>query len=341
MECVDCILCNINDTHLLVKKASFNVVKCNKCDLVFINPRLDQNELNSLYNDDGSLIEEIPGIDQRKIIHDKYKRKKFEIAIKLLRKHEKNSMKIFDLGCSKGIFLDMVEKVGWIPYGSDVNHKQVTENQKRYGDRVKLQAGKRIDCPDQYFDAITLFDSIEHMTEPVDTLREAARVMRNDGVVVVSTPNIDGLFPKLTYFLFGKTIGAWEHPEPPRHVYQFSKKTLSMALKKAGLEVVDYENFENDIPYTVGELENSIVNALKKNDNEEKYLDQNFRPQRVAKSENIGEVKVYRLARFKKIPRLSIRCICWILVVIIYPVARILNKGDSMIVLARKKHHGS
>ena len=45
MEHVNCIICNMDDTHLLVKKNSFNVVQCNGCGLVYLNPRLGEDKL--------------------------------------------------------------------------------------------------------------------------------------------------------------------------------------------------------------------------------------------------------------------------------------------------------
>ena len=326
----------MDDTHLLVRKNTFNVVQCNGCGLVYLNPCLDSVELAGLYNiSEGSTVEMI-NVSQKDVGHDAHKIKKFKIAIRLLKKHKKDIQNIFDLGCSTGIFLELIAKEGYTPFGSDVNRNLVQENQKRYGDHVKLQAGNRIDFPDKYFDAVTLFDSIEHMPNPISTLKEVARVVKDDGLVVISTPNVNGLFPRLTFYLLCKPFGAWEHPTPPGHVFQFSKKTLRKTLEKAGFEWGDSRNFEVFKPYTVGELENSIINVLRKNNiNTAKNLVQDTRPNGTVNSDN-NHAFIKSFSLIKKLPRLLIRGYSLALINTIYPIARLLGLGDSMVVIARK-----
>ena len=328
MEYVNCILCNTDDTHLLVKKNSFNVVKCNGCGLVYLNPRLDSGELAELYNISESSTVEKNSASQKDVRHDAHKIKKFKISIRLLKKHKKDIQNIFDLGCSTGIFLGMVAEEGWTPFGSDVNRNLVEENKKRYGNQVKLQLGEEIDFPDQFFDVVTLFDSIEHMPNPITTLVEVFRVLKNNGVIIISTPKVNGLFPALTYTFLGKTIGAWDHPTPPGHVFQFSENTLMKTLEKAGFAMIAAKDFAMYLPYTVGELENSIINVLRKGKQNTKY--------EFVQNQNNSHVSIKSFPQVKKIPRLLIRVFCWGLVATIYPIARLLRSGDSMVVIASK-----
>lgn len=337
MEYINCILCEIDDTHLLVKKDFYNVVQCKRCGLVYLNPRLDEEELTKLYNKSLISIDEDIPVNQSATGHDIHNIKKFNIAIRLIKKHKKHIRNIFDLGCSKGIFLDLAFKEGWIPHGSDVNRHLIKKNKKKYGNQVKLQSGNHIEFPDQYFDVVTLFDVAEHLPNPIDTFQEVSRILKVDGFLVLSTPNIEGLFPILTYYSIGKFVGAWEHPTPPGHVFQFSQKTLRKAFDKAGLTLVDFANHEIYPPYTRGKLENSIIDALKK---------QKVRiPHDYNQETCLNDVKSWEheikdtpsFFSFNKMPRLIIRCICFALVTVIYPVARLCKKGDSMVCIAQKK----
>ncbi len=336
MEFIDCILCNTSDTRLLVKKNSFNVVQCKDCDLVYLNPRLNKTELAKLYNVSTNPTIESITVKKRSVKHDKHKINKFQIAISLLKRYKRDIQNVFDLGCSTGIFLGMIAKEGWTPYGSDVNRSIVEKNQMIYGDQVKLQTGNEIDFPDKYFDAVTLFDSIEHMPNPINTLKEVTRVVKDDGLVVISTPNVNGLFPRLTFYLLCKFFGAWEHPTPPGHVFQFSKKTLRKTLEKAGLEWGDSKNFEVFKPYTIGELENSIINVLRKSNinTAKNHVHRTYPNKTVNCDNNHAFIKSFSL--IKKIPRLLIRGYSLALVNTIYPIARLLGLGDSMVVVARK-----
>ena len=257
-----------------------------------------------------------------------------EIIEGKLKKYKEEVSNVFDLGCSKGIFLDMVAREGWVPYGSDVNHKLVEKNRKKYGEQVKLQSGIGTGWADRHFDVVTLFDTIEHLSEPISTLQECRRILKDDGLLVISTPNIGGIFPKVSYWLFGKTIGAWDHPEPPGHLYQFSKETLSRTLKKGGFRWLVCCDFEIYKAYTISELENSIVEALKRHmaggnkDNGGGWNNFNSRER--------NELKKNGSLGIQKMPRLLVRFLSWSIVNAFYPVARITKNGDSMIVVAEK-----
>ncbi|MBI5142726.1 MAG: class I SAM-dependent methyltransferase [Nitrospirae bacterium] len=330
MEHVKCPICEIDDTRLLVRKNAFNIVRCVRCGLVYVNPRYDERELVEFYNRPAA--PEDPASDNIRKSHDDHKVRKFRLSIELLKRQSRPVSKVFDLGCSTGIFLDMAASEGWKPYGTDLNRRLVNENRKRFGDAVSVQDGERIDFPDDSFDAVTLFDVIEHLRDPVSALREAGRVTAPGGFVVLSTPNAAGLFPRITYALFGKTIGAWEHPTPPGHIYQFSPDTLRRTAEKAGLEFADDCNFEIHPPYTVGELENSIVNALRKSGSSAAAAETS----QAAATATSPVGPTGRAYSIKKLPRLMIRLLSGCLVWFLYPVARMLGSGDSMIMVFRK-----
>jgi 2-polyprenyl-3-methyl-5-hydroxy-6-metoxy-1,4-benzoquinol methylase len=334
MEYVNCLLCADNNTQLLVRKNTFNVVRCHRCSLVYVNPRPAQHELAALYNALSDGPSQAISIGQRDPGHELYKTKKFQRAIALIKHHKRDVDKVFDLGCATGVFLDMVAQQGWTPYGSDVNRHLVEQNQSRYGEQIKLQKGTRIDFPERYFDVVTLFDSIEHLPDPVATLREVSRVVRPDGLVVISTPNVEGLLPRWTYQLFGKTLGAWEHPTPPGHVYQFSEKTLNMTLKQADLLYIDGETFEIYRPYTVGQLENAIIHAVMGSPKEPGQSVEQAFPSGHERHNNHPQSLGF-MNWLRKLPRLFLRAGCWGFVSCVYPVAGLLQQGDTMVVVAK------
>ena len=73
-----------------------------------------------------------------------------------------------------------------------------------------------------FFDVVTLWDTIEHIEDPLKAMLIVNRILKEGGIVAVYTPNIDGLFSKLSYKI-GNLIKYWPHPEPPAHLFQFPK----------------------------------------------------------------------------------------------------------------------
>jgi len=84
--------------------------------------------------------------------------------------------------------------------------------------------------PSRHFDAITMNHVIEHVPDPIGTLKECCRVLKPGGKLVVVTPNIDSL---------GRHVFdvAWLHWDPPRHLHIFSPHSLRAAAERAGLLV--------------------------------------------------------------------------------------------------------
>ena len=93
------------------------------------------------------------------------------------------------------------------------------------------------------FDLIILFQVLEHLAEPLVTLRRSARLLERGGVMVVAVPNIASWQARL----FGR---SWFHLDVPRHLHHFSPAALACAFEKAGLTVVRtrFVSLEHD-PY--------------------------------------------------------------------------------------------
>lgn len=322
MEKVNCIICDMDNTKRLLVKNSFNIVMCRNCSLIYINPRPTAEELINFY-----LSKTDRNKSYQKINGDRKNIEKLENRLNIIEKFSENRGKILDIGCSTGLFLKIARDVDWEVYGNDIDEDKIKYAKENYGLDVQCRELIETKFPDDYFDVVTLFDSLEHMTEPLNTLKEISRILNQNGILLLSTPNIGGLLPRLTYILFARTIGAWEHPTPPAHLYQFSKRTIKRLLEKAGYKVIKFTTEPIPFKYTVGKLENSIFGALK--ERRKKNATQKI-------PSNLNETITHH-QYLKSTPRKMVRGICWVLVGFIYPLAKLLRREDSMLVIASKK----
>jgi SAM-dependent methyltransferase len=85
--------------------------------------------------------------------------------------------------------------------------------------------------PDASFDAVTLNHVIEHVPDPIQTLRECARILKKDGRLVILTPNSSSLGHRV----FKQD---WRGLEPPRHLHLFSMQSMRRTLELAGFRKV-------------------------------------------------------------------------------------------------------
>ncbi|MCX7865954.1 class I SAM-dependent methyltransferase [Limisphaera sp. VF-2] len=138
--------------------------------------------------------------------------------------------RLLDVGCGSGMHLARMQQLGWSVEGVEVDPQAAAVARAR-GVPVRSGTLQQQHYPDRSFDAVFSAHVLEHVHDPVDLLRECARILKPDGTLVILTPNIDSLGHRQ----FG---AAWLNLDPPRHLYLFSPRTLRRAAERAGLRVV-------------------------------------------------------------------------------------------------------
>ena len=224
-----CDLCGHNNFEKLINKNGFDVVKCQNCDLVFVYPQPSDKVMKHLYS-----------IKKGYKFH--YNLSFFEDRLKTIMKFKKSG-KLLDVGCSTGEFLIIAKKYNWDVYGVEVS-----EDAGRIAksiNKLSVFVGKLEDAkyPNKKFDVISLGDVIEHVRFPSKFLHEVHRILRDNGIVFISTPNIDSFFPNITYKIFKKINYEWPHPKPPYHLFEFSDKTIKKLLYNKNF-VISMLNFK-------------------------------------------------------------------------------------------------
>ncbi|MDW8308303.1 MAG: class I SAM-dependent methyltransferase [Verrucomicrobiales bacterium] len=134
--------------------------------------------------------------------------------------------RLLDVGCGSGDWLVQMRARGWQVEGLDFDPTAVEVARKR-GLPVRLGPLEQQGYEAESFDAVTLHHVIEHVPDPVATLRECHRVLRRGGRLVVATPNVHSL----SHRVFGPD---WRGLEPPRHLHLFTPESLRRALRDAG-----------------------------------------------------------------------------------------------------------
>lgn len=137
---------------------------------------------------------------------------------------------LLDVGCGNGDFLRRMHSLGWHVSGVEPDPAAVAY---AVSQGFKVFSGTIRDIPtDARYDVITLSHVIEHVSDPVELLRQCgARLRQNTGRIVLTTPN----FKSLGSRWFGP---HWRGLEVPRHLNIFSAESLRACVSKAGLRVV-------------------------------------------------------------------------------------------------------
>jgi 2-polyprenyl-3-methyl-5-hydroxy-6-metoxy-1,4-benzoquinol methylase len=206
----------------------FQLVACTRCGSVYLNPRPDDEELREYYPGAPYRVVSLPAA-----LPEAYRWRFSQIE------QRKVSGKLLDVGCGEGFFLTFAVQRGWDAYGLDTSPEAIEAARKWLGDRVSCRTLREAGYPSETFDAVTLFEVIEHVADPIAHLREAHRILKPGGWIFLSAPN----FASVERRLFGR---CWVGLDAPRHLQQFTPRTLRTALRAADLEVHELRSVNAD-----------------------------------------------------------------------------------------------
>lgn len=133
---------------------------------------------------------------------------------------------LLDVGCGNGSAMIELKRRGWKVTGTDFDDNALY-NARRNGLEVHLGDLKTINFPDASFDAILLSHVIEHVPNPIETLKECHRILKPNGRLIAITPNATSKGHK--YFKH-----HWRGLEVPRHLQIFTPDSLESIGFQAG-----------------------------------------------------------------------------------------------------------
>ncbi|NQT54033.1 class I SAM-dependent methyltransferase [bacterium] len=310
-----CPLCRASQARRLVTKHGWHVVRCVTCGLVFVRPQPTDAELAAYYG----MATYHTDVDPAE------RRRYFAGRLRQVEELVPRRGRLLDVGCAQGYLLDVARDEGWHPFGIDRNPRTVAGARARGLDVREGELHPGLFEPAS-FDVVTLFDLIEHVRDPRALLAACRHVLKPDGCLVLTTPDISGLVPRATYALFALTLGAWGHPTPPGHLCQFSRATLRRMLAEEGFERALTRREHIPMGFSVGKLEDSIIDVLA-------GRHRTRVPSPDAESTEPCADGGTSLA--KAVARAGVRAMSWVAVGSAGLLARAIGSGDSLFVAAR------
>ncbi|MDP8929584.1 MAG: class I SAM-dependent methyltransferase [Actinomycetota bacterium] len=150
---------------------------------------------------------------------------------------------VLDIGCGIGNFLELAVSQGLKAVGSDVSARAVAEARRR-GLRVHAAEELGVSVSDGSFDALTMWDVIEHVGEPKEMLASVVPKVRRGGALLFETP--DGGFPIRTLLLWlnKQTRGRVDLTGPMyywEHKVYLTEAGISALLDAVGVDIVHLE----------------------------------------------------------------------------------------------------
>lgn len=232
MQCLLChktitpkvIVDNLSSDYNQKDKTAYRYLQCPSCEIVFINPfpkikALENDVYNETYFDWGTIHW------YQKFIYNLYLYKDFPrwVESEVSRKEE-----ILDIGCGGGEFMMKMKRLGWNVFGSEVNKPVIKKLKKIFGENNIYDIGKNdLQKVSNKFSIITFWHVVEHLEQPLETLRLYRKTLKKDGKVFIEVPNASSWVFKI----FGPHYTWLRIPD---HVFYYSPQTLQNVLLKSG-----------------------------------------------------------------------------------------------------------
>jgi len=110
--------------------------------------------------------------------------------------------KVLDVGCGVGEYAAKFQELGAEVWGVDVDRENIVEAKKLI-ENVALAPAENLSFPKESFDMVFLHEVLEHVEDDRRALKEASRVLKPDGKIILFVPN--RLYPFETHgFYLGK-----------------------------------------------------------------------------------------------------------------------------------------
>ncbi|MGE3274302.1 MAG: class I SAM-dependent methyltransferase [Vicinamibacterales bacterium] len=222
-----CPSCGSDASREEMAKDHLTIVRCTACDMVYVSPVFDEDHYREMY---GSTDYQTIMRDLGESSHE-YRVTRFgeERVATMARFVEGTAPSYLDVGCSTGFVVEAAQARGWRACGIDLNTSAVAFGRQR-GLDLRTAALEDAGFEPASFDAISLFDVLEHLVHPGATLERCLGLLRPGGIVYLYVPNFDSASRLL--------MGSGAHfIWPTHHLNYYTPVTLAAFLERHGLSV--------------------------------------------------------------------------------------------------------
>jgi SAM-dependent methyltransferase len=231
---IACALCGGNETRILYIKFDYAISQCARCGLIYANPRPPHHKILLRYSSNYFWNEYLPSLGVNGGEFDlAHFDSRYMAMLTMIEQAIGDRGRLLEVGCGAGFFLKAAERAGWQVEGIELSEEASQFAIERLRLPIRRDRAEDAAIEAGTFDVATMFDVIEHLFDPRAVLTAIARALKPNGLLVISTPNIDAA----SRYVLGP---SWAVLSPLEHVYYFSEDTLRRLLEATGFSQVRF-----------------------------------------------------------------------------------------------------
>jgi 2-polyprenyl-3-methyl-5-hydroxy-6-metoxy-1,4-benzoquinol methylase len=242
-----CTLCGGAEFRHLHQMGARRILRCRACGLVRADPLPSMEEKRAIetqgYTDDTAFpeVRDFFANCQRDFVEDPVIRGMRQELIEL-EQILGGPGSLLDVGAGTGIFMHLARERGWTPDGVDICPLTAEKAAREFDLRITVGPFEEQHFDGRRFDAATMLDVLEHVHDPLRTLRRVGELLRPGGAVAIAVPNQRCLLTVLVdaYARLGGPgrDALLRRLYVPPHLHYFTPATLRRMVDAAGLRIV-------------------------------------------------------------------------------------------------------
>ena len=237
-EIHECPICNCKERKVLFRRFGINIVQCRECDVGYAEKfPMDMADVYS--NEDYLSIAKSDYLDNVNYRKQRFAGERLEI----IRNHldiPPEKTRLLDVGCGTGWFLGTAKEVGYQVFGQELGRDLAAFTSECLGIKVWKEPFPEIP-QEEKFDVITLFDVMEHVSNPREVVKAIEGHLNLRGIALIFTPNLDS-------FCFWRLKERSSQVMPVEHLFYYTKKSFVNLLNETKLKLLNFETKGMDIP---------------------------------------------------------------------------------------------
>ena len=198
------------------------VVRCSGCGLVYVNPRLKAELIVKGYAE---------GEDPRFVSQARGRELTFERCMKRIMRRARKPGVLLDVGTAGGSFLSVAQRFGWTVDGVEPSRWLCDWAREHYGLSIRCGTLEQQRLRSASYDLVSLWDVLEHIPEPGETLTECRRILRPGGLLVVNYPDIGSMAARVMGRRWVFLLSV--------HLWYFDRRTIARFMESRGFRVLE------------------------------------------------------------------------------------------------------
>lgn len=249
LGCLGCQSSSDSDVPLL-EENGFTGYQCKDCQLIYISPRPNAEDVIDLYGHDSAHVSAQELINASR---SHGKSLKARLTLRVLRKYRPDG-ELLEIGAGGGRFLREAVTCGYRVFAAEFNPTQVRHMRSlgiecRQGAFAEVFEGMK-------FDVIYHCDVLSHFFDPVAEFKAMHKMLKPGGVVIFETGNFGDISTR-----YHGLVDRWQYPD---HLYFFSENSLRNLAAASGFRIEMTRGYARTIEMLLDRVAMPVKKLLKK-----------------------------------------------------------------------------